>query len=171
MQKFYIFVWKGQDFSLVSNLVGHLQGNLFEAARGGCWGLVLWLLLGLLALSVVTDWGLQHFSKFCKTHTECLVRQAFAGNSGSGKCAELLWPLRQIFNLEKRQCCKTVWAGRWRSIAYRDPCWRIYCAYGYIFHLPHPLASLSIRHSHSLWLKWYYTEVRTVQEGNSFSFQ
>lgn len=33
----------------------HLQGNLFEAARGGCWGLVLWLLLGLLALSVVTD--------------------------------------------------------------------------------------------------------------------
>lgn len=55
MQKFYIFVWKGQDFSLVSNLVGHLQGNLFEAARGGCWGLVLWLLLGLLALSVVTD--------------------------------------------------------------------------------------------------------------------
>lgn len=39
-----------------------------------------------------------------------------------------------------------------------------------IFHLPHPLVSLSIRHSHILWLKWYYYRGQNSARGNLLFF-
>lgn len=48
----------------------------------------------------------------------------------------------------------------------RGATFKCYCGYR-SSHLPSLLAFLSIRHCHILWLKWYYTEVRIVQEGNS----
>lgn len=69
---------------------------------------MLWLLRGLLALSVESLTEDCSISRNLAKPIQSLVRQAFAGNSGSGKCAELLRSLRQVFNVEKKQCCKTV---------------------------------------------------------------